>query len=436
MPVHRLFRLRPLVRAGLALAAVAIAGLSAGVVPAGPAAAQSQGVQRIAAVVNDRIISLRDVETRLDLVMSSSNVPNTEATRRQLLPRVVRGLIDERLKMQEAERLGISVTDAELEDAKRQVERNNNMPPGALDQMLRRAGVPMSTLEDQLRAEVAWVKVVRGRLSRDLFVEPAEVDAVLEAARRNLGKPERLLAEIVISPEAAGGDEEQARQGAERLVQEIRNGADFAAVARQFSSAATAGAGGDLGWVTKGTLSPELEEAVQELEVGQITDPVRTTTGYSILLLRDRRTQEAPQPLDLQTRLSQLYMPTSGPAEVPAATRRDLAQTLADASSCEEVNGIAEEMRLPSSGAIGVVKPRDLPPAVRDVVVDLPENTLSSLIPVDGAEVLVMVCERQNPDGLPSREVVEQRLLQGKLERAANRALRDLRNAALIDIRL
>ncbi len=431
MPVDRSFRFRSLLGACLALAVMTVVGLTA----PRPATAQSGGVQRIAAVVNDDIISLRDLETRLGMMIASSKAPNTDAVRRQLLAQVMRGLIDERLKMQEAKRLGISVGDDEVKAAIRDIETNNNLPPGGLTQMLRQAGVPVSTLEDQMRAEVAWVKVVRGRLSRDLFVEEEEVDAVLETARRNLGKPEALLAEIVLTPDAAGS-EDQARAAAERLVGEIRGGAQFPALARQFSSAATAASGGSLGWVTIATLEPELESVVQTLKVGEVSDPIRTTTGYTILLLRDLRTREAPDALDLQTRLSQLYMPTRGTAAVPEATRRTLADTLADASSCDEVDAVADEMRLPSSGAVGTLRPRDLPAAVRDVVVDLPENSLSRPIHLDDADVLVMVCERQNPDGLPSRQDIEQRLMQGKLERAANRALRDLRNAALIDIRL
>lgn len=427
----RLPRLRSLA------AAVMVASAGCAALSMAPVTAQAQSVQRIAAVVNDSIISVRDVENRLALLLSTSNTPDTAQTRRQLLPRVVRSLIDERLKMQEAERLGLSAAREEIEDAKRQIESSNRMPQGALDQIMARAGVPIESLEDQIRADVVWMKVVRRTLVRDVFVEDQEIDAVLETMRRNLGKPEQRVSEILFSvdPTSVSG-EDQAQEAARRLAEDLRNGADFASVARQFSSAATAGAGGDLGWVTQGTLASELEQALAGLQEGGISNPIRTTTGYTILKLHERRTPSAPDPANLKVRLSQLYMPTSGPAAVSPEVRQDAMTRVAGATSCEDVNALAAELNLPSSGDVGTLPPAQLPPAVGSVVAELPVDTLSRPISMDGAEVVVMVCERENPDGLPSREDIRTRLGNTKVERAAQRALRDLRNAALIDIRL
>jgi peptidyl-prolyl cis-trans isomerase SurA len=431
MPFTPSFRFRSLAAATLALAA-ACAALAAAAAPS----AGAEPVQRIAAVVNDSIISLRDVEARLDFVIVTSNVPNTPQARRQFLPRVLHGLIDDELKLQEAKRLGITVSDSEIEDAKRRIESGNGMPPGLLDRMLRQKNVPVSTFEHQLRAGVAWIKAMRGQFRRDLFVQPEEIDAVLESKRRNLGKPERLLSEIVLTTDPTSDNEDQVRKAAERLVSEIRNGADFALIARQFSNTATAGNGGALGWVPEGALNPDLEAALRETAVGAVTDPVRTTTGYTLLYLQDRRNRSATPAEDLRLQLSQLYMPTSGSAAVPPETRRTVAETLRDAKNCSEIDSIADEMRLPSSGSIGELTAKDLPPPLRAAVVDLPENTLSPLVPIQGAEVLIMVCAREDPNGLPSREEIEQEILQTKMERAGEQTLRSLRTSALIDIRL
>lgn len=426
----------PFRRATPAMALTAALTVAAVLAPAvGPLPAVAQQVQRIAAVVNDQAITVYDVDARMNMVIGTSQLPDTAETRQKLLPRVLQQLVDERLKVQEATRLGLSVTDQDVEKAKRQIEQNNNFPPGSLDAQMRAKGVDPKELEKQLRADVAWVKVAQGSLRRQVSVEPAEVDAVLETLRQSLGKPQRLMAEIVL-PVNDPSEEEQMRALGERLVQQMRGGAPFQPLARQFSASGTAAVGGDLGWVPQGALDPEVEAAVQALTPGQVSAPIRTAVGYQIVLLRERRDTEKPKPEDVPVRLAQLYMPTQGPAAVPAATRADTLAALSGATGCADVERVATEMRLPNSGALGTMKPSSLPAPVDAVVTGLPENKLSAPITLPDAEVVVMVCERADPSGLPSRDVIEQRLEGEKLDRAAQRALRDLRRSALIDIRL
>lgn len=421
--------------ARLALGLLAGAGAGAAVAIA-PPPAQAQQMQRIAAVVNDQVISLYDLQARLELAIRSSQLPDTQETRQRLLPTVLQQLVDERLKLQEAARLRIAVSDEDLRTARRQIERNNNMPPGTLDKFLAQPGIDESSFNEQLRSEIAWIKVAQTNLRRTISVEPEEVDAVLDRMRRDLGKPERLLAEIVL-PVDNPQQEEQIRGLAARLRAELLQGAPFQAVARQFSAAPTAAKGGDLGWVVQGALDPEVEAAIASLPAGQVTEPVRTAAGYTLVLVRQHRDPTATPPDQVPVTLSQLYMPLSGPAAVPADKRAEAVATLRGGTTCGDVDALAEKMELPSSGAIGTLKPADLPPAVGAVVAGLEVGRPSDPIRLDGAaEVVVMVCERHGADSLPTRETIEAQLENEKLERVAQRTLRNLRRAALIDIRL
>lgn len=416
------------VGACLTLAAPAVA-------PQGALAQQMQ-VQRIAAVVNDDAITIRDVDERMDLLIGTSNLPDTDDTRRRLLPRVLQILIEERLKQQEAKRLGISVTEADMVSARRQIEDNNRIPAGSLEQHMRSKGVDMAAMDSQLRADMAWVKVVQSSLRRQVFVESEEIEAVLSTLRENLGKPQRLLAEIVI-PVNDPSEETQAREMADRLIEQLKQGAPFQALARQFSGSSTAAVGGDLGWIPEGQLDPELEDAVAGLNPGELSRPVMDGTGVHLLLLRDIRQTKRLEPNETPVTLSQLFFPNGGPAAMPETSRDDIIATLAEtAKSCADVDRMAEQIRLPSSGAIGTHKPADLPPAVRDVAATLKENTLSSAVTLPNGTAVLMVCERKDADGLPSRDQIEQRLETDKLERLAQRTLRDLRRRALIDIRI
>ncbi|NKD54903.1 MULTISPECIES: peptidylprolyl isomerase [unclassified Haematospirillum] len=398
-------------------------------------AVQSGQTQRIAAVVNDEAITWKDVDERTSLLLLTSRLPDNHETRQRIVPRVIQVLVNERLKVQQIKKAGIDVEPADIANAKRQIERNNGFPTGALDDLLKHQGLAPHILETQLRADIGWVRYAQSTLRRQVSVEPAEVDAVISTMKDNLGRPQRLLAEIVL-PVTDPAEERQMRALADRLVDQIRQGAPFASLARQFSASVTAAVGGDLGWITTGALEPEIERVLDTMSPGMLSQPVRTTGGYAIMLLRDAREPRKQNPDDIRVQLSQIFMPLSGPAALSEAKRAEIARSVRDtAKSCADIDATAGQLNLPGSGAIGNMRLADLPPPVRAVVRDLPLNTLGGPVEVAGGEAIVMVCDRQDTAGLPPREEIEQRLTLEKLERVSNRALRDLRRSALIDIR-
>ncbi|UEM05272.1 peptidylprolyl isomerase [Skermanella rosea] len=257
--------------------------------PAAIAPPPPRSVEGIAAVVNDDIISMSDLSARLQLALVSSGLPGTAEVRQRLTPQVLRSLIDERLQMQEAARANISVTDKEIDDAFGRVAEQNQMKRDQLEKMLSSQGVPRSALESQIRATIGWGKLVQRRLRPSIEIGEEEIDAVLRRIEANAGKPEYLAAEIYLavdSPER----EEEVRRLADRLVEQIGQGASFPAVARQFSQSAGATNGGDLGWVQQGQLPEELDTTLRDLRPGQVSRPIRSLTGYHILLLREQRT--------------------------------------------------------------------------------------------------------------------------------------------------
>ncbi|HIC80732.1 MAG TPA: hypothetical protein EYP07_07170 [Kiloniellaceae bacterium] len=132
-----------------ALLCVALAALHA------PPPAQAQDAFRPAAVVNDEVISVLDLSMRVRLAIIGAGVQDSQEVRRRLTPQVLRGLIDERLQMQEATRLDIAVTDDQVADALQQISQQNGMSEGQFLSMLRNRGVIPTTLIDQIRAQIA-----------------------------------------------------------------------------------------------------------------------------------------------------------------------------------------------------------------------------------------------------------------------------------------
>ena len=257
--------------------------------------ASSQDAVRIAAVVNNEAISVPDLVARIDIAIVSSRLQVSTELRQQLAPQVLRSLIDERLKAQEAERLRVRVSKAELANARRTVEQRNGIPAGRLDDFLRQQGLDAAAVTEQLRAEILWSKLVRGRLGATVSVGEGEIDEAIARLEANRGRPEYRVAEIFLSVDSSE-QEAEVRGAAASLYRQLTAGAGFAQIAQQFSQSATAAVGGDIGWVVEGQLPAEIEAVLVDLETGSIAPPVQAFDGYYIVSLIDRRTVLADEP--------------------------------------------------------------------------------------------------------------------------------------------
>ncbi|MEZ5815249.1 MAG: peptidylprolyl isomerase [Alphaproteobacteria bacterium] len=131
--------------------------------------------------------------------------------------------------------------------------------------------------------------MVQAKLRPQVVVSDSDIDSYLERMMANTGKPEYLLSEIFL-PVENPGEEAQTRQLAQKLAQEIRSGkAAFFKVAQQFSKSAGAPQGGDLGWISQGQLQQELDDVLPRIEKGRVSNPIRTSSGFHILEVRDQR---------------------------------------------------------------------------------------------------------------------------------------------------
>ncbi|HET9264066.1 MAG TPA: SurA N-terminal domain-containing protein, partial [Vicinamibacterales bacterium] len=154
--------------------------------------------QRIVAVVNDEVISAQDLDERLQLVTLTSGIPDSEQARARLAPQVLRSLIEEALQLQESERLGITVEEAEIQEALANIAERNRMTVEAMERFFEDNGIDLATLLEQVRAQIAWVKVVNRQIVPRVTVTVDQLEMAVEEARRNEGEPEYLLSEIVL----------------------------------------------------------------------------------------------------------------------------------------------------------------------------------------------------------------------------------------------
>jgi peptidyl-prolyl cis-trans isomerase SurA len=395
---------------------------------------------RIAAVVNDEVISVADLRSRLRMVMLSSNLTDSPETRQRVAAQVLRTIVDEKLQMQEAKRQNVTASDEEINKALAQIEKQNNMQLGQLNQALKAHGIDRGTLVDQLTASIVWSKLVRRLLAQTNVVSDDEIDYALKRAKESLNEPQSRVAEIFLAVDNAQ-QEDEVRRLAERLTEQMRQGARFSAVAQQFSQSATAAVGGDIGWVRPEQLSPELGNVIARMRPGELSAPIRTGAGYYLLLVVDRRAGASASQEETVLHLVQVVFPL--PPEATEAMRRaaitEAQNTKSNAKNCEELLKIGKVKGSSQLSSEGRLRPDQIAPAMRSIVLGLGVGQASQPILQKNGVGVIMVCEKtaaNNNPTVPSREDVAETLTRQRLDTLARRYMRDLRRTAFVDVRV
>jgi len=406
------------------------------------AALAADPVEKIVAVVNDEAISEGDLRARLKLAALAGNYPDTPEVREKLIPQVLRTLIDDQLRLQEAKRLKIRVDHDEVEAGLKQIAEQNNQTLDQFEGTLSKQGVPISTLERQTMAQIAWTKVVQKEIRPRIDMSQEEIEAAYAKMLNSVEKPQYLLAEIFLSVDSPK-DDDRVKAFAEQLEDQLRNGANFAKLAQQFSQAAGAAAGGDLGWNQEGELPDEIDQAIRTMAPGQTSRPVRTESGYHIVLLRQKGSVLAGDPNEAFVHLKNVLIPfTARPSkEEVQRLMGDAEKVRAGLTSCAAVDerghrdgGLSGDLGKPGD----MMKVANLPRGLGAIVASLDINQMSPPIPTEQGIMLFMVCARKDPPkrAAPSKEQIANQLFLERLDKQQQRYLSDLRSSAFVDVRV
>ncbi len=395
--------------------------------------------ESVAAVVNDDIISTYDLVQRMRLLAVTSGIQPDQNTLPQLQREAMRSLIEERLQIQELRRVEkehkteIIASDADVDAEITDVAKGNNLTGEQLLAQLAAAGIAPDTLRAQIRAEVSWQGYIRGRYGSRLRIGQDQIKAVQDQLIASASKPQYQISEVVIDPNRVGGTD-NAMQGAGQLVQQMQQGAPFPAVARQFSSSATAANGGDAGWVGSGEVPAEVEAVLDQLRPGQLSNPILTQDGVYIVYLRDKRAGSNVQLVTLKQVAVPLAQDAS--ADQVAAAQAALESLRPKVTSCANLETAATGVDGVVAGDLGEAEIGGLNPDFQAAVASTPDGQLSQAIRTGAGLHLIMVCgRRQSGAQVPSPQQIENRLFGQQLAMISKRLLRDLRNVATVETR-
>lgn len=271
---------------GLALCALAVLFTA-------NAQAQVQALDRVVAVVDDDVVMASELQQRLDTIVAQIQSQDVQAPPMEVLRRqVLEQLIIERLQLQMAQRAGVTVSDAELDQAIARVQQNAGASPEQFRQRLAADGISMKAFRQQIRQELLIRRVEQGSVNRRIQITDQDIDNFLRSKEGEFWKsPQYELGHILIPVNSSAPTDEvtEARRKAEQLAEQTRGGADFRRLAIANSAGQNALSGGDLGWRKTVELPTLFADALEGLEVGDVTDPFRSDAGFHLLKIHNER---------------------------------------------------------------------------------------------------------------------------------------------------
>jgi len=396
----------------------------------------------IAAVVNDKAISSFDLNNRVKFVLVTTRISDTPDTIAKIRPQVLRTLIDESLELQEAERNNIKVDDKEIAQAIATIEAQRGMPAGGISALLNANRIPEKIFNNQIHAQLAWnkllAKTVRPRIKiSDEEVNIAQGHMVAEPEAISIREMEIAIINLPIDKPQREGE---IRKLGDKLYSELKKGAPFEEIARQFS------AGGDIKpfWIRPEQLDPSIAQVLRGTKEGAITAPIRSNTGISIIKLVHIRANK-PEPKkdnhDYDITMKEILFklkPTASEKEADVLLKIG-EEVSKNPGKCEDkgVSGISNPDDYDIEVNMRNAALSDMPPALRAISETLKIGDIS--MPFASAEGirLYMLCNKKEISGSSlSNDKIKESIYRQKFELEVEKYLRNLRREAFIEVRV
>lgn len=393
--------------------------------------ASAQQSHSIAAVVNDDIVTSHDLRQRVMFILATTGAERTEESLNRVQAQALRNLVDEKIQIQEAEKYDQKISDDEINQSVIRLIGQNGLNPDDVVKQLAAANISIQTLRSQVESEIAWQRIVNGLYGSRIRISDAQINETLNRLTANASKPSYNVAEIYIEATPDIGGMDGAMEGAKAMIAQISQGAPFQLLAQQFSSAPSASKGGVIGWVREGELRPEIDQVILQMEKGNLSKPIQVPGGVYVVALVDKQISET----ETLFKLKQVNYLAETQDEKDAAKGK-LLDVQGKLTNCDTLSSDVDNYQDLRFADMGELKTSDLAEAILDKLAGTDVGAMTEPIETPQGVAAILVCDRSvSGSNVPTRDEIEDRLMDQQLAQASKRHLRDLRRNATIVLR-
>ena len=408
-------------------------------------------VDAIVAVVNTDVITMKELNDRVQIIEQRMRRQNMQVPPRDLLQKqLLERLIVNRAQMQMARDIGVRVDDTMLDRAVARIAEQNGITVQALRDQLERDGISFARFRDEIREEITLQRLREREVDNKLQITESEIDSFLASstARSADSQQDINIAQILVRvPENASAQQiADRKKRAEQAIEQLKSGGEFAKVAASFSDAGDALTGGELGWRSSARLPQLFVEAVDKLADGEIAPLVRSANGFHVLKLVGRRTVGGTKlgaaNVVQQTRARHILIKVSQIVSAAEARRKmvELKSRLDNgAAKFEDLARLySNDGSASKGGELGWIYPGDTVPEFERAMNALKPGEVSQPVESPFGYHLIEVLERKTEELSRERQrlAARQALREQKLEEAYEDWLRQLRDRAYVEYRL
>lgn len=266
---------------------------------------------KVAAKINTEIVTLSSVEERANLLRQKYARSPVIIPEEELLKEALNMIIEEKLQLQQGKKMGFIVDEEAIDAAVRDIAQKNGLEEGQLEQMLKREGRSLTSYRNHIRDQILVSKISRYEIGNRVKVSDKEINQYYREHQKEFWQDGKVRARHILFIAERNSSETNRKaklQQAKKILNELGKGKDFAKLAMEHSEDVSASDGGDVGFVVRGQMVREFEEAVFSLKPGQISDIVETEYGYHIIKVEDVVTGKTLTLNDAKERISRILM--------------------------------------------------------------------------------------------------------------------------------